>query len=547
MLVDVILRDARVVTGAGPGTDSPAEVDRMAVLNGRVVAIGDDAAGLTAREVVSLGGRTVLPGFNDAHAHSVWYGMTLIEADLSAVRSLEDVYRVVRSRAAETEPGDWVIASGFNPVLIGGAVPDADALDKASDGRPVWIKHASGHSCQLSGLGMQRAGVGAHLGREIDGGRIVVDETGRATGVLEERAMKLIQDLLLPSSIDTIARALDLATAQYAREGLTSVTDAGVAGGWIGHAPGELAGYQAAREAGTLRTRMQVMPVIDVLQSLSGHDDEPERRGLSGGLRTGWGDDALQLGPVKVFTDGSILGRTAQVTEHYDACPGQHGYLQEDPEVMRARVLAAYAAGWSVALHAVGDAALDLALDIIEEARRRDGARSVPNRVEHGIVVRPDQIDRMARLDVACVMQSSFISTFGEGIRAAVGPERTEWAQPARSVLESGMPLALSSDRPVTAGAPLRGIQSFVERLTEAGREYGHRQRITVQEALAAATVGSAQVTGQRHKGRLVPGQLADVVVLREHPVDVDVSEIHAIPVDATMVGGRFTHRSPEV
>lgn len=547
MLVDLILRNARIDAGA----TAQGRTTCLAVLNGRIVAVGDDAAQLSAHEVIDVAGRAVLPGFNDVHAHSVWFGMTLMEADLSAVRSLDDVYRVVAERAEITGAGDWVIAAGFNPVLVGGAVPDRDALDRASGGRPVWIKHASGHSCQLSGVGLERVGVtdaAAGTGRAIEGGRIVTDASGRPTGVLEERAMALVQELLLPASIDTIARALDLATAQYAREGLTSVTDAGVAGGWIGHAPGELAGYQVAREAGTLRTRMQVMPVIDALEVLPGHDSEPDRRGLTGGLRTGWGDHRLQLGPVKVFTDGSILGRTAQVSEPYDGCPGEHGYLQEDPQVMRSRVLAAAAAGWSVALHAVGDAALDLALDLLQEAVRRHGTPPIPHRVEHGIVVRPDQIRRLAELDVACVVQPGFIRTFGEGIRSAVGPARTEWAQPARSLLDAGVPLAFSSDRPVAIGAPLAGIQSFVERVTETGRPYGHAQRITVHEAVAAATSGSAVVTGQQaHKGRLIPGQLADLVVLREHPCDVETSEIHAITVDATVVGGEFTHRDPSL
>jgi predicted amidohydrolase YtcJ len=239
----------------------------------------------------------------------------------------------------------------------------------------VWIKHASGHSCQLNGVGLSRTAVPDHVDRQPDGGRIVVDDTGRPTGVLEERAMSFVRDVLLPYPLSTIERALDLATARYAREGLTSVTDTGVAGGWIGHAPDELAAYQNARDRGVLRTRMQVMPVIDALADIAGHTAEPARRGLGGGVRTGWGDEWLQLGPVKIFTDGSVLGRTAYMGDDYEGCPGRHGYLQDDAQSIRQRVLEAYAAGWSLALHAVGDAALDLALDIIEEASTRLGSR----------------------------------------------------------------------------------------------------------------------------------------------------------------------------
>ncbi len=544
MIVDLILDNARIYTG------DPARplVGSIAVLNGRVAATGPDIHGLLARERVDLHDRVVLPGFNDAHAHSVWFGLTLMETNLSEVGSLDDVYRILGQKAASTKPGEWIVASGFNPVLLRGAMPDRDILDQVTGGRPAWIKHASGHSCQLNGAGIARTAVMDHLDIPIDGGRINLDDSGRPTGVLEERAMSLIRDIHLPYPISKIERALDLATAQYAREGLTSVTDAGVAGGWIANAPGELLAYQNAREKGTLRTRMQVMPTIDALNIVPGHADEPTRRGVGTGVRTGWGDEWLHFGPVKIFTDGSILGRTAQMSDHYEQCPGNHGYLQEDAETMRERVLAAYAAGWSLALHAVGDAAMDFALDLIEEGVARHGRREVPNRVEHGAVVRPDQVDRLAKLGVACVVQPGFIRTFGEGMRRAVGQQRSEWSHRGRSFLDAGMPLALSSDRPVAPGSPLAGIQSFVERVTEDGLPYAPAESITAEQAVTAATEGSSRVTGQhRHKGRLVGGQLADMVVLEAHPADVSVKEIHAIPVLATLVGGLFTHRDAEV
>jgi hypothetical protein len=292
---------------------------------------------------------------------------------------------------------------------------------------------------------------------------------------------------------------------------------------------------------------MQVMPVIDALAGIGVHAEEPVRLGLGAGIRTGWGDEWLQLGPVKVFTDGSILGRTGQMSEHYEGCPDNHGYLQEDEESLRRRVLAAYAAGWSLALHTVGAAALDVALSVIGEAIARHGKRRVPNRVEHGVVVRPDQVAKLAELGVACVVQPNFIATFGEGMRQAIGPARSVWSHRARSLLDAGLPVALSSDRPVAPGAPLGGIQAFVERLTEDGLLYGPDERLTIGEALRAATEGSSRVTGQHaHKGRLAVGQLADMVFLAEHPADVPVHDIHAIPVLATAVGDVFTHRGPD-
>ena len=544
MIVDLIVRNARIDTrdAMRPRAHS------VAVLGGRIVALDDEVDGLDARETIDASGLAVLPGFNDVHAHSVWFGTTLMEADLSGVASVDDIYRVIEAQARSTAPGEWVIASGYNPVLLDGAVPDRDALDRASGGRPIWIKHASGHSGQASSAGLAIVGADERVGAPMKGGVIRVDEAGRPTGVLEERAMSLVQEILLPYPLASIERALALATEQYAREGITSITDAGVAGGGIGHAPAELSADQAARDAGVLRTRMQVMPVMDALEPIPGHADEHARRGFGAGMRTGWGDEWLQLGPVKVFTDGSILGRTAQMREHYEGCPGYHGYLQDDPEVMHARITEAAAAGWSLALHAVGDAALDFALDAIEASVRAHGTPAVPNRVEHGMVVRPDQLERLAALSVACVVQPSFISAFGEGIRQPVGSTRADWSIRARSQLDAGMPLAFSSDRPVAPGAPLIGIQSFVERLSDEGLPYGAHERISVDEAVHAATVGSSVVTGQQaQKGRLAHGQLADMVMLAAHPSEVDVSEIRSIPVRATIAGGSFTHRDPDV
>lgn len=539
MQVDLVVENARIHTGA---PEHPV-VDRIAVLNGKVVAVGEAAASLQPRDRIDAQNATVLPGFNDVHAHSVWFGFTLTEIDLSSVGSLDEIYGIIQKRSSSYGPDEWVVASGFNPVLLQGTHPDRDVLDKVSGGRPVWIKHASGHSCQLNGLGLALTEVHSVLNSGIEGGKIIRDKDGRPTGVLEERAMHLVQDVVLPYSAEAIEHALDLATAQYAREGITSVTDAGVAGGWIGHANGELSAYQNAREHGVLRTRMQPMPVIDALTPLEVHNTEAPASGLRTGIRTGWGDDWLQLGPVKVFTDGSILGKTAQMSHSYEACPGNHGYLQENEETMKARVLGAYAAGWSLALHAVGDAALDLALDFIEEATSRFGRRRIPNRVEHGAVVRPDQVRRLAALGVPCVVQPQFIRTFGEGMRRAIGAERSTWSHRAKSFLEAGVPLGLSSDRPVAPGAPLAGIQAFVERLTEDDLSYGPDERLTVAEAVRAATAGSAEVTGWKgRKGQLIPGQLADMVFLAAHPEDVAIEDIHSIPVLATVAGGWITH-----
>lgn len=537
MQIDLILDNARIITG----DEARPEARRIGLWNGAVVGLDEQLDGLTATERLDLHGKTVCAGFNDVHAHSVWFGQTLIDVDLAAASTAEEVYRAVRQRTDTLAPGDWVTCSNFNPLGFRGPLPDRDGLDQAGVGRPVLLRHASGHAYTVSGTALALAGVPDQPVHQPEGGLIKTDATGRSTGLLEETAMSAVQALLQPESQEYIAACLARATEQYAREGITSVTDAGIAGGWIGHSPLEFAAYQQARDAGLLKTRMQTMITLDALHPVPGHPKDGSVRTLDAGIRTGVGDEWLQIGPVKVFTDGSLLGATAAMTEDYAHCSHERGYLQQDPEQMRQQVLAAAAGGWSLALHAIGDAAMDFALDMLQDALRRYGSGRMPHRIEHGGVVRDDQILRIAELGVVLVPQPYFIPTFGDGMARNLGPERTALSYPAARLLAQGITLPGSSDRPVAGGHPLSVIQAFVERRTESGQDYGPADRISVEQALHAYTVGSAAATGWAdRKGRLTSGHLADVVVLGQDPREVPRHELSSIDIVATMVGGHF-------
>ncbi|MCT1810992.1 amidohydrolase [Micrococcus luteus] len=539
MQLDLILEHARIHTMTA---DRPS-AGRVGVWQGRVVGVDEELEGCTARERVDLGGRTVLPGFNDAHAHSVWFGQTLLEVDLSGATTLDDVLEAVRCDAERRAPGEWVKCSGYSPLSLTTRTPRREDLDAAAGGRPVLLRHNSGHAFTVNTAVLEQAGIGVAPGHQPEGGRIVTDESGKATGLLEETAMALVQELILPESRAEIAQCLAAATEAYAAEGLTSVTDAGTAGGWIGHSPQELAAYQDARDAGRLRTRLQAMVTSDVLHDVGGHADDPAALTLDAGLRSGLGDEWFELGPVKFFTDGSLLGATAAMTDPYCSHGAETGYLQMDAPTMAARIRGAARAGWALALHAIGDAALDFALETIEQARAEAGPGPMPDRIEHGGVVRPDQVARMAALGVALVPQPHFLASFGDGMAGLLGPERTALSYPARRLLDAGMMLPGSSDRPVAPGAPLAVVQSFVRRLTQSGEVYGPDERIGVEEALRAYTVGSAAATGWAgRKGQVAAGQLADLVVLEEDPLRVEPDDLADIPISSTWVGGAITY-----
>lgn len=527
MKVDLLITDAQFLT------QDPARpcAHSAAVLGDRVVALDDDCEGLRPRRSIRAGGAVITPGFNDAHAHSVWFGRSLLEANLSGCESMHEVYDRVAEHARDKGPDDWVVASGFNQMDTGGQYPDPDELDRASGGRPVWIKHTSGHACLVSARAMHTLGI---TGTErFDGGRVVVDAEGTPTGVLEETAMSLVQEQMLPLSETDIVEALAAAHRVYATEGLTSVTDAGIAGGWIGHSPAELGAYQAARREGALAARTQVMIASDVLTDITA--GEETFHGLPTGIRSGFGDDRLSLGPVKIFLDGSILGNTARMSTGYANCPTNHGYFQAEPELMHERAVAAARSGWALAMHAVGDEAVDLAITILTEVRGT--TPPMPHRIEHGGVVTPEQLERLAALGATIVSQPHFMRAYGDGFRGYIGEERTHWSFRSASQLRSGLTVAGSSDRPVAPGAPLEVMTSAIHRRTSSGWVYGPEERLTPAEALRAYTAGSAQVTGwAEEKGVLAPGYLADFAVLDANPLEHDPNRVRVL---ATLVGGQ--------
>jgi len=524
--VDLLITDAEFLT------QDPARpvAHTAAVLGDRIIALDADCQGLRPRRTVRADGAVIVPGFNDAHAHSVWFGTSLLEEDLSTCQSLPGLYEQVADHARAKAPGEWVVASGFNQMDTGGEYPDPSELDRASGGRPVWIKHTSGHACIVSAAAMRALAI---TGSErFEGGRVVVDEQGTPTGVLEETAMALVHDYMLPLSDRDIVEALAAAHRVYAAEGLTSVTDAGIAGGWIGHSPAELGAYQAARQEGALAARTQVMIASDVLTDIAA--GEETFHGLPTGMRSGFGDDRLSLGPVKIFLDGSILGNTARMSAGYTNCPTNHGYFQADPELMRTRAVRAAKSGWALAMHAVGDEAIDLAIAILTEVRGIPPP--LPHRIEHGGVVTPEQLETLADLGATIVSQPHFMRAYGDGFRGYIGDERTHWSFRSASQLRAGMALAGSSDRPVAPGAPLEVMTSAIHRQTNSGWVYGPEERLTPTEALRAYTAGSAHVTGWAgQKGVIAPGYLADFAVLDASPLDGDPNQRRVL---STLVGG---------
>ena len=537
MHVDLIVRDGDIHTL----DDRHPRARELAVLGGQVIAV-DDLSGVTADRVVDCEGATVVPGFGDAHNHMAWYGLALDEIDLAGVSDPAVLLDLVRERAAGLPADGMVVGSGYDDAHLGGH-PHRRDLDRASGGRPVWLKHRSGHLCSVSSETLRQVGVLDGSAVVPTGGVVVRDESGEPTGLLEEQAQNLVVSMVTPYAVEDLSAAVARASRRFAAEGLTHVTECGIGAGWLGKSPLELAAYQTALGRGELDVRVQLMPTVDAVHPVQGHREDLMHLGLDLGLATGFGDDRLRLGPVKMWLDGSLLGRTAAMHEPF--CHHDHGtgYFQDDPGTMRRALVDAHLGGWRVAAHAIGDRAIDLALDAFAEAQQRLPRPDARHRIEHAGITSAEQVARMAQLGVVPLPQVRFLHDFGDVMVSLMGPDRADRLYRHASFLRAGLRVPGSSDRPVADGRPLAGIESMVLRRTGDGVVVGPDERVDVMTALHAYTTDTAWIAGEeQRRGSLAPGRLADLVVLGDDITTIEPDRIADTEVIATVLGGEFTH-----
>ncbi|MFJ4814990.1 amidohydrolase [Streptomyces sp. NPDC088801] len=502
--------------------DHPVAHD-LGIWQGRIVGLDEAVTSLPAREVVDLQGATVLPGFIDAHVHLAWTGFKQSTPSIAGLTRVDDVLAVVAEAVARTRaPGEWVSIAGYDQRALGRHLTAAD-LDRVGDGRKLYLLHDSGHGCVVNTavLDLLPAGI------------------PHENGFLAEQAMGAARALRLPHSQEDLAEAIGRAARTCLTEGVTACAEAGIGGTLFGHSPVELGAYQLARDKNLLPLRVQLMVSADRLNPVAAHETDGIPRALDLGLRTGFGDDRLSVGALKVYTDGGMMARTAALTSHYEGLD-HAGQLQDDPDVLTGLIVDGHLAGWQLAVHAIGDRAADIALDAIERAQRIRPRPEARHRIEHAGLIRPDQLPRMARLGVSAVVQPNFLRCFGDDYASIMGGERAPWMYRGRAFLDHGIPLVGSSDRPVADGSPLRAVQFMVERASASGQLIGSDEAVTVDEALYAHTVAGARACHWEERlGSLTPGKHADLVVLGDDPRRVDTSRIGDIEVVATYLDGR--------
>ena len=491
----------------------------LAIAGDRVAGgVGTHETQLASPETVDLGGRCVVPGFTDAHVHFPTWALAQTQVSLDGARSLEEALARAGTAALALRPGRWLRGYGWRSGDWSPAVePTRELLDSVTAGRPAALIAKDYHSLWLNSAAL------AHADGSLDvaGGVVERDEHGEPTGVLREEAAWQYKDRHMLTGDDEYLEAMRVGIALAHSRGVTAVHDKD---GWLG----ALRLWQRLdQDAGGLTLR--------VWQSLP-HEQVTELAAL--GLRSGFGNDRLRAGYLKVFMDGTLGSKTALML-------GGGGVEITTSEELAEIVRLAAVAGWPVAVHAIGDAANRSALDAFEATRGEWEPLGLRHRIEHAQLLAPEDLPRFAELGVACSVQFSHAPS-DRDLADRDWADRVEGAYAFRSLLDSGAVVANGSDAPIEELDPLAGIRAGVLRSIDGRPAWHPEQCLDVQSALEATCVAPAWLAGdERRRGRLVPGYLADLVVLDRDPVETPPEELSEVHVVATMVGGRWVHNPP--
>jgi predicted amidohydrolase YtcJ len=493
--------------------DAALPTARALAIAGDVVAggVGTHEQALPSPERVDLGGRCVVPGFNDAHVHFPSWALARRLLSLEGTRSLDEALSRVREAVAQAGPGRWVRGRGWRDGDWSPAdVPTCKALDTVSGDTLVALEAHDGHSLWLNSAALAQA----NGDLEVKGGVVERDAAGEPTGILREEAAWRFRDRYVHASDEEVLDAMRAALRVANERGVTAVHDKD---GGVG-AP---ALWQRLSSKGDLTLRVWQSLPAERLQHL-------EALGLAAPI----GDGLLRIGYLKVFMDGTLGSRTARLL---DGSGVEITSRADFTELVRA----ASAAGWPVAVHAIGDLANREALDAFAETRDEWGPRGLRPRIEHAQLLAWEDVPRFGELGVAASVQFSHAPSDRE-LADRFWAGMTDRAYAFRSLWEAGAVVANGSDAPIEDLDPLAGIRAGVL------RDWHAEQRLTAEQALEATTLAPAWLAGEeRRRGKLLPGFLADLVVLDRDPVACPPEELEDVSVVATMLGGRWVHNPP--
>lgn len=501
---------------------------------GRVRAVGgfDDVAPLagSAADTIDLQGRLASPGLDDAHAHIMGIGFAQSQVDLSpgSVTSIADILDAIAERDRQSCGDSWILGQGYDQAsLVDQRHPTRVDLDAAVGRRPVFLWRSCHHIAVANSAALVLAGVNAST-PDMSDGTFDRDEHGELTGVLRESAATRVASAQPPVTEDEIADALKAGGLECRRHGITSATEAGI------RTAEEFRAYQRLWAKGELPLRSYLMMIIDdTLDHLT-----------SLGIATGFGDDWLRIGPAKLFSDGSIGGRTARLRQPYLGEEEDVGIWMLPPEEIHARVLRAHMAGFQIGIHAIGDAAIELILNAYDAAQQAFSRPDPRHRIEHCSLPDAAMLDRIASQGVIPIPGTTFLHYMREAYLQNLGEERTRYAYAMRSFAERGIVAAASSDAPVVPVDPLLGVQTMVSRTDRLGNAIWPEESVSVEEALRAYTSAAAFATfSETRKGSLRGGFLGDMTIFGSDLRDIAPNELAWQTIDYTITGGEVVHQ----
>lgn len=531
---DVIITNANVWTVDRNHPTAQA----VAILGDRIAAVGSseemDAWRGPQTRMIDAAGKLLLPGFDDAHVHFVPGGFQLDQVQLTDARTREEFVRRIAVQARKLRKGEWILGGDWDeqnwspPEL-----PAHDWIDAVTPDNPVFVERHDGHESLANALAMKLAGITAAT-KSPAGGEIVRDAQGNPTGIFKDAAQGLFARAIPVPTQQARVRAARRALDYAASLGVTSVQD-------MDPEYADIEAYSILQERGELTARIYAAP-------LETHWQDQAKIGI----RHSFGSDLLRIGAVKGFADGSLGSTTAYFFEPYVDAPNTHGLLSDEMQPisgMRQRLTAADKAGLQICIHAIGDQAISIVLDIFQDIQKTNGVRDRRWRIEHAQHMAPKDFQRFSQLKVIASVQPYHAIDDGQWAEKRIGPIRAKTTYAFRTFLDNGVHLAFGTDWTVAPLNPMLGLYAAVTRATLDGKHpngWIPEQKITIQEAIEAYTMGSAYAEFEdKEKGSITPGKLADMVLVSDNILRIDPRAIRDAKVEMTMLGGKIVYGGP--
>ncbi|MBD8005977.1 amidohydrolase [Bacillus norwichensis] len=525
MKPDLILHHGTVVT-----MNQNFEIaEAVAVKGGKILAIGSNDVILQystpQTQVIDLKEKTVTPGFIDAHQHMINFGFNLANVNCRKA-SIEEVVSVIKERAEASRPEEWIIGWGYDEA----GFKENRSLHKDDfEGipNPVYIMRYCHHAATVNDKALKLAGITNET--TVDNGIIEKDDSGEVTGVLVEQGKSLVENVMPPYTKHQMKNAVKLANDQYIKDGITSVHEAGL--GFFSDAFQEFDVLKEMKEEGTLNVRMYVMVLQEVFEEFLKTYSSYE-----------W-DYFIKIGSMKFFGDGTLSGKTAAVSQDFKSSPGEKGMLLYSFADLLERAKIAHSQNKQIAVHAIGDRAINQVLDVYEKLYKDDPKPNLRHRVEHSTVTDEAILARMKKLEAIPVPQPSLVYFAGDVYLENLNEPAVQNVFANKNFIDAGLKPAGSSDCPIIPSSPLLGMAVAMDRMTVNNHVFIPDQRVSLSEALSMYTINAAYASFEEDlKGSLEEGKLADMVVLPEGFLHFKPEKIKETEVDMTIIGGEIVY-----